>query len=325
MLARRPFRCWTDPRVSISHKAATRCGNSLFPNSFPNGWPPQTYRWVTLQPGQSFTQTATWNGVPQKLPSADLSGTFTVSNELDPRGETSTFQLVAPATSLLTTTITTDKSVYDLGEPAQLTFTETDTGNKPIVVLTGPTALEITSNGSNYYDSTVWNATPFSLSWQTLQPGQSYTQTVTWDGYPDGDRALASGTFAVSDLLDPTGASATFQILSTRYPTPSDLPPSNPPVPNPPSSHPDLPPPISILSPPPVAIALSTEHVHYTVGQSVPISVVMKNVTASKVAIRQGHSVETVTVQHGSTLVYESARRAHSLTSAMINAGTLSG
>ena len=75
--------------------------NSLYPDDFPDEWAPQTYSWATLQPGQSFTQTATWNGVPDQLPSGDSSGTFTVSNELDPRGETATIQIVGPATELV--------------------------------------------------------------------------------------------------------------------------------------------------------------------------------------------------------------------------------
>jgi hypothetical protein len=139
----------------------------------------QTYSWVTLQPGQSFTQTATWNGVPDHLPSGDSSGTFTVSNELDPRGENATIQIVAPATSSLTTTTTTDKAAYDFDEPAQFTFTETNTGSQPIAVLTGPTAFEVTSSGTSVWDSTDTSALPSSAIWETLQPGQSYTQTIT--------------------------------------------------------------------------------------------------------------------------------------------------
>ena len=135
--------------------------NSLFPDYFPDEWAPQSYSWVTLQPGQSFTQTATWNGVPDQLPSSDSSGTFTVSNELDPRGETATFQIVGPATTSLTTTITTAKPAYDYGEPIQFTFTATDTGNAPIAVVTGPTAFEVTQNGDTNVGFDQYRRPPF--------------------------------------------------------------------------------------------------------------------------------------------------------------------
>jgi hypothetical protein len=75
--------------------------------------------------------------------------------------------------------VSTDKAVYDYGKPAQFTFTETNTGNQPVVVLTGPTALEITSNGTQVWTSIGANFPPSSSSWQTLQPGQSYSQTLT--------------------------------------------------------------------------------------------------------------------------------------------------
>ncbi len=278
--------------------------NSSYPNVFPYEVTPQsnsTYSWVTLNPGQSFTQTATWDGVPDHLPSADLSGTFTVSNELDPRGETTSIQIVTPATNLLSTSVTTDKSVYDFNEPAQFTFTETNTGNQPIAVLTGPTAFEITSNGTEVWQSTDTSDLPSQATWETLQPGQSYTQTTTWDGF-DGyaiNSPMGTGTFVVSDSLSPNAASATIQILSTPYPTQSNPQPR----------------------PTPIAVTLSTGHAAYKLGQSVAISLVLKNVSASKVAVKQNPNVDVLTVLRGSTVVYESARKLHTFTSAKIKPG----
>jgi hypothetical protein len=285
--------------------------NSSYPDDFPFEWAPQSnssYSWVTLQPGQSFTQTATWNGVPDQMPSGDSSGTFTVFNELDPRAETATIQIVAPANNVLTTTITTDKSVYDFDEPAQFTFIETNTGNQPIAVLTGPSEFELTVNGTVVWDSTDTDALPSSATWEMLQPGQSYTQTTTWDGF-DGyaiDSPKGTGTFAVSDLLSPNATSATIQILSTTYPTQSNPNPQQP---------------ISITSPPPLAVTLPTAHATYKLGQSVPISLVLKNVSISKVAVKQNHHVDRLTVLRGSTVVYESARKLHTVASAKIKPG----
>jgi hypothetical protein len=51
-----------------------------------------------LQPGQSFTVSATWNGMPNAGDAATSAvdmGTFVVFNELDPTGARATFQIVA--------------------------------------------------------------------------------------------------------------------------------------------------------------------------------------------------------------------------------------
>jgi hypothetical protein len=299
----------------------TEVWNSSFPGTFP-----LSYSWATLQPGQSYSQTATWNGVPDQLPSADLSGSFAVSNELDPRGEAVTFQIVAPPANLLTSTITTDKPVYDFDEPIQFRFTETNSGTQPLLVLTGPAAFLVASNGIQVWGSTDAQELPSSTSWQTLQPGQSYSQSIAWDdvgGYTI-DNSEDLGTFVVSDLLDPNGSSGTFQILATPYPTPSNppppyitVPPSLPPS-NPSPSIPNPQPPKG-TSVPPIAVTLSTAPT-YKLGQSVRLSLTLKDVSASKVAIRESRHVETVTVQHGSTVAYESARRVHPLTARMIRA-----
>ena len=321
-----PIQVWEGPTGFDVTQNGTEVWNSLVPDLYPYEWGLGSYSWATLQPGQSYTQTATWNGVPDQWRSGDLSGTFTVSNEDDPRADTATFQIVAPATNALTSTITTNKAVYDYEEPAQITFTETNTGNQPVVVLAGSTAFVITSNGTQVWASTASQDMSASTIWQTLQPGQSYSQTITWSGV-DGfaiDSPEGTGTFAVSNLLDPNGSSATIQILPVPYETPSDpavpnptppnLPPSNPPPSNP------SPQPQNRTSVPPIAVTLSTAPT-YKLGQSVPLSLILKDVSASSVAINESRHIETVTVQHGSTVVYESARRVHPLTTRMISSG----
>ncbi len=321
-----PVQVWEGPSSFNVMQNGTEIWNSLVPDLSPYVWGLGSYSWATLQPGQSYTQTATWNGVPDQLRSGDLSGTFTVSNEEDPRADTATFQIVAPAAGALTSRITTDKAVYDFEEPAQFTLTETNTGNQPVVVLTGPTAFLITTNRTQVWASTGAQDMSSSTSWQTLQPGQSYSQTTTWSGV-DGfamDSPEGTGTFAVSDVLDPNGSSATIQILPTPYETPSDPPAPNPTPPdlppsNPPPSHPNPQPPNG-PSVPPIAVTLSTAPT-YKVGQSVPLSLILKDVSASKVVVNKTRHIETVTVQHGSTVVYESARKVHPLTSRMIRSG----
>jgi hypothetical protein len=321
-----PVQVWEGPSSFNVTQNGAEVWNSLVPDLYPYIWDLGNYSWATLQPGQSYTQTATWNGVPDQLPSGDPSGTFTVSNEEDPHADTATFQIVSPSANALTSTITTDKAVYDFEEPAQITFTATNTGSQPVVVLTGPTAFLITTNRTQVWASTGAQDMSSSTSWQTLQPGQSYSQTTTWSGV-DGfamDSPEGTGTFVVSDVLDPNGSSATIQILPTPYetpsdppapnPTPPDLPPSNPPPSNPSAQPPNGP------SVPPIAATLSTAPT-YKLGQSVPLSLILKDVSASEVAINESRHIETVTVQHGSTVVYESARKVRPLTSRVIRSG----
>jgi hypothetical protein len=184
-----------------------------------------------------------------------------------------------------------------------------------VQVMEGPSGFDVKQNGAEIWNSSfadnysaLWP--PQSYSWVTLQPGQSYTQTATWNGVPDqlpsGD---LSGTFTVSNELDPRAETATFQILSTPYPAPSNPPPSNP-----------NPQPTTLTSPTPIVVTISTAHTH-KLGQTVPLSLNLKNVSAEKVAVSQSPKIETVTVKQGSTLVYESVRKAHALPSRMIIAG----
>ncbi len=256
---------------------------------------------VTFQPGQTVTNTQTWNGIPITGPYtySNLTGTFVVAYgpAANPTQSTTTFQIAQPPAGDQVTTVATDQLVYNVGQPVNMTFTETNTGVQPIAVLTGPPGgppgFEVTQNGT-----TVWDlSSPNSVqpSWSTLQHGQSYTQTATWDG-----SAGLTGTFAVSNLFDPTGSTATFQIVSK---------------PNPGGSNQNNGPPS------PFDARLSTSRHTYKLGQRVPLSLILKNVSASRVAIRPRMSTETVIVEIGSTVVYESARKARVLAPATIKPG----
>ena len=140
----------------------------------------------TIAPGQVFTTSQTWNGIPIFDPSApgDLTGTFVVNygptaNDTE---ATTTFQIVAPSPDELATSVTTDQSVYQLGQPIQLTFTETNVGTTPVQVSKGPRASTSRKTAPRF--GTRWSPTFLltsgnlgSSTWATLQPGQSYTQT----------------------------------------------------------------------------------------------------------------------------------------------------
>jgi hypothetical protein len=106
----------------------------------------------TVPPGLVFTTSQTWNGIPIFGPSAagDLTGTFAVDYEptASDTESTATFQIVAPSPDELATSVTTDQSVYQLGQPIQLTFTETNVGTAPVQVWEGPSSFNITQNGT---------------------------------------------------------------------------------------------------------------------------------------------------------------------------------
>ncbi len=258
----------------------------------------------TFAPGQSVTIPQTWNGIPMAGPYtiANLTGTFVVEYGPgnDPTEYTTTFQIAAPSSDGLVTSVATDHSTYETGQPVNLTFTETNNGDQPVAVVVGSTDFQITRQDG----TTVWSSPGiFSVqpTWLTLQPGQSYSQTGTWSGL--------LGTFTVSNLIDPDGSSATFQILC--------VPQTTQPNPNLPSPQPNP----NLPSPPPIAVRLSTAHDTYKLGQSISISVVLSNDTASKVAARQGRGIEAVIVQEGSTVVYESTRKVRALASEVIKPG----
>ena len=281
-----------------------------------------SYSWQTLQPGQSATRVSTWNGVPDQLPSSEPSGTFTVTNAFDPRGNSATFQIDAPSLAHLSVSLTTDQSVYASGQPVQMTFTETNAGDQPITVLSAVQPafgdFDLTQDGSN-----ILNAmdSPGSLSWtsnwMTLQPGQSYTQTYIWDGMVIDDMDLAeivTGTYVVSNLLDPTGATATFQISNTPYSPPNPDPP--PMVPTPPSPPP-IPDEASLTA---NDLTLSTRHQDYRLGQSVRIILSIKGVDPTIKGVRDNKGVTTpkakgnrITVMEGSTVVWRSRRSVFAL------------
>jgi hypothetical protein len=97
----------------------------------------------------------------------------------------------------------------------------------------------------------------------------------------------ATGTFSVSNRLDPNDSSATFQIVGSVY-----VPPK-------------YPPPVKTS---PVTATLVTNHGSYQPGQSVRLSMTLKNTGAAKVAIARNSALDGITVMDGSTVVFHSSR-----------------
>jgi hypothetical protein len=83
--------------------------------------------------------------------------------------------------SAILETVTTNKSIYKVGQPIHITLTETNTTNND-VVLPNPTLQSSFTVSRDFKD--IWQsnrarprATPL-----ILQPGQTHTVTVTWNG-----------------------------------------------------------------------------------------------------------------------------------------------
>ena len=83
--------------------------------------------------------------------------------------------------SSLAYSLTTDQSVYQVGQPIELTFTETNTGNQPVTVEVSPTDFSVSQNNAVIWQSDPGNAGQPPTS-ETLLPGQSVSQTASWDG-----------------------------------------------------------------------------------------------------------------------------------------------
>ena len=200
----------------------TQGGNAIWAASASAG--SQSFGSETLAPGQSITQSTTWDSTTSWLgQEIDHWGTFAVTSLEAPAGSTASFQIASP----LTSTLTTDKSTYSTNEPVVMTFQQTNTSSQPITYLTGSDGFVVQQNGTTVYTSTAPAVTATSL-----QPGQSISQTATWNGIPSGGtaNAPASGSFVVSTTGAPQGPTASFTISPTTTPTPT---PTTTPTPSP--------------------------------------------------------------------------------------------
>jgi hypothetical protein len=243
---------------------------------------------VSLNPTVlSARQTIT---APYTFNVGSLTGAFEAAfgPQNDPTEYTASFQVEAPAPEPLATSITTDQSTYAPGEPVKMTFTATNNGAQPIAVLTGPASFQISENGT-----AIWNATSnlsySETSWTTLAPGQSYSQTASWNGLPNtGTLSSLPGVFTVSNFLDQANDTTSFQIVGTV-----SVPPF---IPAPPPST------------SPVTAKLVTNQPAYKPGQSVELSMVLTNVSTAKVRLARDAQTSGITVMDGSTVVFHSSR-----------------
>ena len=151
----------------------------------------------TLQPGQSLTETASWDGVANEGP---MAGTdvfadywFAVSVLGAPPIADFGFTSAAPLQYVIGvsggTTGPNGLQTFGTGQLLTFTATETNTGNLPVTILNAGDVFEL-SGGPD--DEIIIPAADIAPVGQivTLQPGQSQTFTATWD--PASDPTLPS-------------------------------------------------------------------------------------------------------------------------------------
>ncbi len=258
---------------------------------------------ITLKAGQTITDTQTWNGTSTVAGSGILTGTFTAEfgPSLQPNMLTTNFQIAPPPQAVnLVTSITTDHSVYTLGQPVNITFTETNQGDQPVSIESGPPAIQITQNGKVVWDDDYTG----TRTTETLQPGQSITQTAVWSesAITTTNAAPTIGTFVVTNTLDPNDSTATFQIIG-------------PPNPSPPNPNPVPPSPPGFINPPPgtmpptfIKPTVTTTLPVYNSGQKVRITMTLTDVSKKKVLLSRHPGVDGFSIWQGSTEVFSSTR-----------------
>ena len=244
--------------------------------------------------------------------SLSLWGSFVVANP-NALGIATEFRINDP----LVSTISTNQSVYQVGQQVDITFVETNSSPNPIVILpSGAFAvIDVATDAAVFTQPVGQNAM------LTLQPGQSLTQTATWTATQPGsyDLAYQNGQVAASGAFQvvqtPIGKPPTGQNpqppVGNNPPAPNPQPPivvgNNPPAPNPqpPISVGNNPP---VPNPQPIAVSLTTNHQQYGPGQSVVISFTLKNTSSQTITIPPSSASDGFSVISGSTMIWHTSR-----------------
>ena len=122
-------------------------------------------------------------------------------------------------------------TVARVGGQEVLTFTETNVSNKTVNVTYGPTnsGFTATQNGQAVWISNT-GIQPQYLVLDPLKPHESVTLKVSWDGHSNlgGSSKALTGTFKVTNQLDPSGASVMVVLGPVKQVTPPKPPAPKP-------------------------------------------------------------------------------------------------
>jgi hypothetical protein len=118
---------------------------------------------------------------------------------------------IAASGSPIVETLTTDKTVYTVGQPIHITLTETNTTNTSVV------SANMKQGGGfvvSRHFKPVWKSPRARLAATsfTLQPGQTHTFTVTWNGHPNIGSLSRSTPVTGTVQIDNTLANNTVSI-----------------------------------------------------------------------------------------------------------------
>jgi len=112
--------------------------------------------------------------------------------------------IVALVSQGLVVKLSTDHQVYRQGQPVVITLTETNTSQHDITVESGPSVggFFVTHNGHRVWASNT-GVQPMFILIRTIAPGQSITQSATWNGQSNiGPARTAIGHLVVGSQVE---------------------------------------------------------------------------------------------------------------------------
>ena len=121
----------------------------------------------------------------------------------------------APASAVsgspIVETLTTDKPVYKVGQPIKITLTATNTTSANVVL---PTMTQVGGFTVSRDFKNVWKSRPGrrAATSISLQPGQTQTYTITWNGHPNVGSLSRSATLTGTVQIDNTLANNTVSV-----------------------------------------------------------------------------------------------------------------
>ncbi len=110
---------------------------------------------------------------------------------------------ISPVAQGLVAKLSTNHQVYRRGEPVVITLTETNTSQQAISVEEGPSlgGFFVSHDGRRIWASNT-GPQPMFVVLKTLGPGQSTTQSVTWNGHANlGSASPAAGYLGIGSQL----------------------------------------------------------------------------------------------------------------------------
>jgi len=111
--------------------------------------------------------------------------------------------MIAPLSQGLVVKLSTDHQIYRWGQPVVMTLTETNTSQQDITVESGPglAGFFVTHNGRRVWASNA-GVQPMFILMRTLGPGQSISQSATWNGQSNiGPSSTPAGHLVVASQV----------------------------------------------------------------------------------------------------------------------------